>query len=137
MSRLPKNLVLSLLVVQAVATATLLRSVLLERWTTVLAATLLLVGARAALRERTWGIGVILATATAFPIAVTLGFAPAWFWIVGIVGVAPFVLTLKPMLRFDVGATALFAAIAGGTAVASAFAWREAAIAIYYALYVN
>jgi hypothetical protein len=135
--RLPGNLVLSLVAVQAVAFATLMRSVLFERWTTVVASLVLLVGANAALRARTWGIGVVLAVAAAFAGAVLLGFAPSWFYGVGILGAIPFVLTVRPMARFDAGATALFTMLAGGTAVAAAYAWREAAYAIFYALYVR
>lgn len=134
MAGLPRNLTLSLLTVQAVGTATLLRSVLLERWTTVLVAALLVAGAGAARNARTWGIGLVLATATAFPGAVLLGIAPAWFWLVGLAGLVPFVLTLRHMLRFDRGATALFTAIAGAAGVGGAFVWREAAYAIFYAM---
>ena len=67
--------------------------------------------------------------------ALALGIAPSWFWMVGLVGAVPFVLPLRPMVRFDVGATALFTAIAGSMGVAGAFAWREAAYAIFYALH--
>jgi hypothetical protein len=137
MRSLPRNLTLSLLTVQAVAAATLLRSVLLERWTTVVLAVVLILSARAALRGRTWGVGAILATATAFPGAALLGFAPQWFWVVGLIGVVPFALTLRPMARFDAGATAMFAFLAGGTAVACTYAWREAAYAIFYAFYAS
>ena len=135
--RLPGHLVLSLGAVHAVAFATLFRSVLFERWTTVVASIALIIGASAALRARTWGIGVVLAVAAAFPGAVLLGFAPSWFWGVGIVGAIPFLLTLRPMARFDAGATALFAMLAGGTGVVAAYAWREAAYAIFYALYAR
>jgi hypothetical protein len=137
MSSLPRNLTLSLLVVQAVAIATLARSVLFERWTTVFASIALLLGARAALRSRTWGVGVVLAVATAFPGAVLLGIAPSWFFLVGLAGVVPFVLTLKPMVRFDAGATALFTVLASGIGIAGAYAWREAAYAIFYALHCH
>jgi hypothetical protein len=136
-NRLPGNLVLSLTAVNAVAFATLMRSVLFERWTTVVACLALIVGANAALRERTWGVGVVLAVAAAFPVAVLLGFAPGWFLGVGIIGAIPFLLTVRPMIRFDAGATALFAMLAGGTGIAAAYAWREAAYAIFYALYVR
>lgn len=135
MRPLPRQVTLSLLTVQAVAAATLLRSLLFERWTTVVASIALIVGARAALRARTWGIGVVLATATAFPVAVLLGIAPACFVVVGVVGFVPFVQTVRPMARFDRGATALFTAVAGFSGVAGAYAWREAAYAIFYALH--
>ena len=135
--RLPENLVLSLGAVHAVAFATLARSVLFERWTTVVATIVLMIGANAALRSRTWGVGLVLAVATAFPGAVLLGIAPAWFWVVGIVGAVPFLLTVRPMMRFDRGATALFALLAGGTGIATAYVWREAAYAIFYAFYAR
>lgn len=137
MSRLPRNLVLSLVAVEAASWATMARSVLLARWTTVVATIVLVWGVRAAMRERTWGIGVILATATAFPVAATMGFAPQWFWLVGILGAIPFLLTVKPMARFDRSATVLFTAIAGGTSIAAAFAWREAAYAIFNAVHTH
>jgi len=135
MSRLPRNLVTSLLGVQTIALFLVLRSALLERWPTVVMALLLWVGARAALRERTWGIGVVLATALAFPGAVFLGFAPLWFLLVGLVGIVPFALTTRPMLRFDVGATVLFSTGALGVSVAFAHAWRVAAYALFYAMH--
>jgi hypothetical protein len=135
MSGLPRNLTRSLLAVEAVGAATLLRSVLFERWTTIVTAMVLIVGARAALQARTWGIGVILATAIAFPGAVLLGIAPSWFWAVGVIGLVPYVLTLRAMARFDKGATALFTALAGGMGVLGALGWREAAYAIFDALH--
>jgi hypothetical protein len=137
MRSLPRNLKLSLLAVQAVAAATLFRSLLLERWTTVVFAIVLIASARAALRGRTWGVGGILTAATAFPGAALLGFAPQWFWVVGLIGVLPFALALRPMARFDAAATAMFAFLAGGTAVLCTFAWREAAYAIFYAFYAH
>jgi hypothetical protein len=47
-------------------------------------------------------------------------------------GAVPFALTVRPMARFDVGATTLFAALATFTGIASAYVWRAAAIAQYY-----
>lgn len=135
MSTLRRNLRSSLHVAELVALATLLRSLVFEKWTTVVTALVLLVGARAALRGRTWGVGVLSAAATAFGGAVVLGFAPHWFWAVGLIGVLPFVLALRPMVRFDAGATALFAIVAGASGVAGAFAWREAAYALFRALH--
>ena len=74
----------SLYVAQLVALATIVRSVLFERWVTVLASVLLIVGAQAAARSRAWGVGLALAMAGAFPAAHLLGMAPAWFWLVGV-----------------------------------------------------
>ncbi len=135
MSRLPRNLVTSLVGVQSLALLLVLRSAFLERWPTVVMALLLWAGARAALRERTWGIGVVLATSLAFPGAVFLGFAPTWFLLVGLVGIVPFALTTRPMLRFDVGATVLFSSGALGFSVAFAHVWRVAAYALFYAMH--
>jgi hypothetical protein len=46
----------------------------------------------------------------------------------------PFVLTAKPMLRFDVGATGLFLASAIGSGIGAAYAWRELAYATFWRL---
>lgn len=135
MNRLPRHLNTSLLTVYGVGFATLMRSVLLERWTTVVVAAVLMLGASAALRARTWGVGLVLAAATAFPVAAMLGFAPTWFWLVGLVGALPFALVLRAMLRFDAAATGLFAALAAGAGLVGAFAWREAAFALFFALH--
>lgn len=117
----------SLYVAQIVALATLVRSIVCERWITVLASALLIAGAQAALRNRTWGLGLALVTAAAFPAAHLLGMAPAWFWFVGAAGAAPFALTTRPMVRFDRGATILFAVLAVSAGFTCAMAWRETA----------
>ena len=135
MNRLPPSLSLSLVTVTGVALAILARSVLFERWTTVVVAVVLLLGANAALRARTWGVGVLLATAFAFPGAAALGFAPMWFWLVGLVAALPFVLVVRSLIRFDAAATGLFALLATSAGVVAAFAWREAAFAIFFALH--
>jgi hypothetical protein len=102
----------SLLAVLAVSSATAARSLALEKWVTVLAAFVMIAGALAALRAKTWGVGVVLAAATAFSAAAALGIAPMWFWLVGAVGALPFLFAWRPMVRFDRGAAVLFAAIA-------------------------
>lgn len=134
MRRLPQPLVDFLSILRVVAVVTVARSVLFGRWTTVLFAVLLAVGARAALRERTWGVGLVLASGTAFFGAACLGFAPPWFAWVGLLSAVPFVLTVKPMLRFDVGATGLFLASAIGSGIGAAYAWRELAYATFWRL---
>ncbi len=113
----------SLFVLQLVAAATLLRSIAFDRWITVLGALLLIVGALAAQRGRTWGVGLTLGAAVAFPAAFAIGIAPAWFCLVGVAGAIPFLLAARPFARFDKGATVLLAALAGvgGTAVAISF----------------
>jgi hypothetical protein len=123
----PDRLRTALIAAQVVSIATLFRSVVYERWITVLASFLLLVGASAALRGRTWGIGVSLAAATAFPAAWLLGIAPPWFALVGWIGALPFMLSLRAMAQFDKGATALGATLAGVGAIGSAITFKAAA----------
>jgi hypothetical protein len=123
----PDRLRTALIAAQIVSIATLFRSVVYERWITVLASLLLLAGASAALRGRTWGIGVSLAAATAFPAAWLLGIAPPWFALVGWIGALPFMLSLRAMAQFDKGATALGAALAGVGAIGSAITFKAAA----------
>src|ERR1019366_4858404 len=126
----PHTLDLSLRVIQVASWAALARSVLFGFWPTVLACVLLLVGAGAARRDRTWGLGLLLAIGTAFPVMGLLGVAvPSWFGAMGVLGAVPFVLTWRPMAWFDKGAAVLFAALAIALGVGSAFAWRAAAIA--------
>jgi hypothetical protein len=131
---LPLRVRASLFALQAIAAATLLRSIAYDRWITVLASVLLIIGAMAAQRGRAWGIGLTFATAVAFPVAFAIGIAPAWFCLVGLAGALPFALTLRPFARFDKGATALLAVLtaAGGTAVA--MAWKEMAWTIFQAI---
>ena len=115
----------SLVAVVVVALATTARSVLFEKWITVFAALLMIAGAAAALRAKTWGVGLVLAASTAFPAAHLLGMAPGWFWFVGLVGGAPFVLSWRPMARFDHAAALVFAVLALGAGVTCALAWHE------------
>ena len=122
---------MSLLALQLVGAATLLRSIAYDRWITVLASVLLIVGAMAAQRGRTWGIGLALATAVSFPVAFAIGIAPAWFCLVGIAGALPFALTLRPLARFDKRATALLAVLAATGGAAVAVAWKEIAWTIF------
>jgi hypothetical protein len=125
---------LALLAVHVVSAATLLRSIAYDRWITVLASVLLILGAAAAQRGRTWGIGLAFATAVAFPVAFAIGIAPAWFCLVGLVGALPFALTLRPFARFDKGATALLAVLAATGGAAVAIAWKEIAWSVFRAL---
>ena len=107
--------------------ATLLRSIAYDRWITVLASVLLIVGAMAAQRGRSWGIGLAFAAAVSFPVAFAIGLAPAWFCLVGLAGALPFALTLRPFARFDKSATALLALLAATGGAAAAIAWKEIA----------
>jgi hypothetical protein len=124
---IPDRLRTALIAAHIVSLATLFRSVVYERWITVLASLLLLAGASAALRGRTWGIGVSLAAATAFPAAWLLGIAPPWFALVGLVGALPFVLSLRAMAQFDKVATALGTTLAGVGALGCAITFKIAA----------
>jgi hypothetical protein len=128
---LQRRVRLALLVAQLVGVATLLRSIAYDRWITVLASLVLIGGAAAAQRGRTWGIGLAFAAAMAFPVAFAIGIAPAWFCLVGLAGAWPFALTARPFARFDKGATMLLAAIAASAGAAGAIAWKEFAWTIF------
>lgn len=124
---LQHRLKLSLIALQVVSAATLLRSIAYDRWITVLASVLLIVGAMAAQRGRSWGIGLAFAAAVSFPVAFAIGIAPAWFCLVGLAGALPFALTLRPFARFDKSATALLALLTATGGAAVAIAWKEIA----------
>lgn len=124
---LPRRLRLSLLAAQLVGAATLVRSVAYDRWITVLAAILLMTGAAAAGRHKTWGVGLALTAAAWFPMAWAIGIAPPWFCLVGLVGALPFAFTSRAMARFDARATTLLAATAGAIGVLGALAWKNVA----------
>ncbi len=121
---LPRSLHVSLIAAHAVGFATLIRSVAFDRWITVVASLLLIVGATAALRGRTWGTALSLASAVAFPVAFAIGIAPPWFVFVGLIGALPFVLASGALARFDRRATAWLAGIAAGMGAFGAVAWK-------------
>lgn len=121
---LPRNLQTSLLATQVVAFATLVRSVAYDRWITVLASLLLIAGASAALRGRTWGVVLSFACAAAFPVAWAIGIAPAWFVGVGVIGALPFALSSDAMAKMDRQATSLLAFIAATSGAVIAVAWK-------------
>jgi hypothetical protein len=124
---LPLRVRLSLNAVHAVAAATLLRSIVFDRWITVLASLFLIGGAFAAQRGKTWGIGLALGAAASFPTAWVIGIAPPWFCVVGALGALPFVLTSRAIARFDAAATALGAGLALIVGTLGAVGWRAAA----------
>lgn len=128
---LTRRVRLSLLILEVVGVATLLRSIAYDRWITVLASLFLIGGALAAQRGRTWGIGMSFAAAVAFPVAFAIGIAPAWFCWVGVAGLLPFALTWRPLARFDKGATAVLAASAVTAGAAAAVAWKEMAWSVF------
>jgi len=94
---------------------------------TALGAAGMFLGATAALRSRTWGVGLAFASAVAFASAAALKMGPSFFWVVAVAGSAPMFLSTKPFVRFSRSATILFALIAIVLGVGSAFAWRELA----------
>ncbi len=106
---------------------TLLRSIAYDRWITVFASVLLIVGAMAAQRGRSWGVALAFATACAFPVAFAIGIAPAWFCLVGLIGAWPFALSVRPFARFDKGATRLLAALAAIGGIGGAIAYKSVA----------
>lgn len=117
--RLPLHLVISLLAVDLVAFAVLVRGMSHpDHRGELVAAAGLSFGAMAALCERTWGIGLVLAAATSFFAAAAMHMGPPTHYVVAAIGVLPFVFTMKHMVRFHLGATVLFALLAGGMGTA-------------------
>jgi len=121
---LPRNVQTSLLATQLVAFATLARSVAYDRWFTVVLASLMIVGALAAVRHRTWGVLLSLATGITFATLSLIGIAPMWFVGVGVIGALPFLLTSEALGRFDRQATGIVAGLAAGVGASAAMAWK-------------
>lgn len=128
---LPHRLSVALFLAQLVAFATLIRSIAYDRWITVLASVLLIAGAFAAQRGRTWGLGLSFAAAVAFPVASMIGIAPPWFWMVGVAGALPFIVASRALARFDKGATAILAGWGIGMGALGAIAWKEYALDVF------
>lgn len=82
-------------------------------------------GAVAALRKRTWGVGVVFACAAAFATAAAIHMGPPIFWAWALAGTMPMLLGAKPFLRFDRGAAALFIGIALALGIGAALAWSQ------------
>jgi hypothetical protein len=136
MFRLPLHVVVSLLAVHVVAFDVLVRCATATeghpgRFATALAASGLAFGATAALCLRTWGIGLVLATSSAFFVAGALGMGPPFFYVVGAIGALPFLFTAKYMARFHVGATVLFALLAGAIGTGASLAWNTIAPVVF------
>ncbi len=123
----PRSLRSALVAAQLVGFLTLLRSVAFDRWFTVLVSALMIVGARAALRGRSWGVALAFAAAMWFPAAFLLGMAPAWFLLVGALGARPFARAWGAFRTFDRGAAAALAGLATGAAGLAAVFWKMAA----------
>jgi hypothetical protein len=115
----------SLFLVFAVSFPLFVRCVVHGYWVTVVATGMLVAGALAAFRWRTWGVGLTLLAGSAFPAAHLLGMAPPWFWAIGVVGALPFVLSWRPMAFFDRPAAKLFAVLAVSGGIACAITWHE------------
>jgi hypothetical protein len=130
MHRLPLHVVVSLLAVHVAAFDAFVHGVTSNghsgHGVTAIAAAVLAFGATAALCERTWGVGLVLAAATSFFAARAMHMGPPFFYVVAAIGVLPFVFTMKHMARFHLGATVLFAMLAGAAGTAASFAWSAA-----------
>lgn len=131
---LPRNVNLSILLVQLVAIATLMRSIAFDRWITIFASLVLLVGAAAAKRNRAWGVALMFAQAIAFPVAFMIGIAPAWFCLVGAIGMIPFIHAAPGFARLDRGATRLLAALAFAGGSLGAIVWKKIAWDVFDAI---
>ena len=131
MRRLPLHVVVSFLAVHVVAFDVIVRCAASDghvgRFVTAAAAAGLAFGATAALCQRTWGVGLMLAAATSFFVAGALGLGPAFFYVVAGIGALPFLFTMKHMARFHLGATVLFALLAGALGTTASLAWSAAA----------
>jgi hypothetical protein len=125
--RLPLHVVASFLLVHAVAFDVIVRCLMSDghvgRFVTASAAAGLVVGATSGMLRRTWGVGLMLASATSFFAAGALEMGPPFFFAVAAAGALPFVLTVKYMARFDIGATILFALLAGVLGLGAALSW--------------
>jgi len=130
---LPRAVQRSLLATQAVAFATLARSVAYERWFTVALASLMIIGAFAAMRHRTWGVLLSFATAATFAALSFVGIAPLWFLGVGLIGAVPFLLTSDALSRFDRRATSVLTGVALGVGAAAAVVWKAIAWSVFQA----
>jgi len=130
---LPRHLHVSLIAAHAVGFATLVRSVAFDRWITVLASLLLVVGATAALRGRTWGVVLAFASAVAFPVAWAIGIAPLWFVLVGVVGALPYLKVSSALAQADRKAASTWTALAWSVGALAAVGWKAFAWDVFAA----
>lgn len=129
----PRNLHVALIAAHAVGFAALVRSVAFDRWITVLASVLLVAGATAALRGRTWGVVLAFASAVAFPTAWAIGIAPPWFVLVGVLGALPYLMVSSALARIDRRATSLLTALAWSVGALAAVGWKAFAWDVFAA----
>lgn len=123
----PSKIGASVVTAQLVGWLVLLRSVAFDRWSTVLVSLLMIVGARAALRDRTWGVVLAGASGAWMVAAVVLGMGPPWMALAGVLGALPFLRSWASFRRFDRGAAALLATLVAGLGGAGAVAWKAVA----------
>lgn len=127
MRRLPLHVVLSFLLVHGIAFYVIVRCLMIDghvgRFVTAAAAAGLALGATSGMARRTWGVGLMLAATSSFFVAGALGMGPPFFFLVAAIGALPFLLTVRYMARFDIGATILFAVIAGVLGLGASLSW--------------
>jgi hypothetical protein len=128
---LPEHLRASVGFAQLLAAATLLRSVAYERWITVVAATLLIVGTLAAQRGRTSGVALSFLVAAWFGFAGLLGIGPVWFLGVGLAAAMPFFHLWRSFVKFDRGASLVLASLATTFGLGAAIAWKSVAWTVF------
>jgi hypothetical protein len=137
--RLPLHILISFMGAHLVALAVIARCAVANQGDplSLLCAMTLAFGATAALFERTWGVGLMLASGIAFFANVVMGlesFYPptATIALVGtFFGTMPFVFTMRYMARFHFGATVLFMLIAGAFGTGTALVVRAIEVAVY------
>lgn len=129
----PRSLRLLLTGVQIATVATLMRSVALDRWITVAACLLLLAGANAAVRGRTWGVALAFLIGITFVSIWALGIAPGWFALVGLLAIRPFARLFRNFVRFDWQAAALLTSGATILGTAGAVVWKTFAHELFAA----
>ena len=72
-----------------------------RRWCTVAASTIVVIGAVAALRNRTWGLLLLVLSSVSFAGAWVFDIAPAWFVSMTVGGFAALCLAAAPLVRRD------------------------------------
>jgi hypothetical protein len=82
-------------------------------------------GSLAALRKRTWGVGLVFAASAAFATAAAMEMGPPIFWTWAVIGAVPMAFGAKPFARFDRSAATLFIGGAAALGVGAALAWSQ------------
>lgn len=96
-----------------------------QLWLTALAGGILVSGALAAARGRTWGIFACFFVGVAALMAPLLEMAPSIFFLYGAAGVFPFGLYVRAMLKRDRGAVLLLVSLLVALAGAALYAWNH------------